>query len=393
MHRAPLASASLQLLRVSLVKQRCCPVLIRRVSRQLSGGSQGHHPFSSNEHERDPRTFRKALHETFKASYSPQNLLIFFFVATVGYLAVEFGAGDFLFNTFEIGNVAFSARPTLFTPFTVVNKLAVSPTSFIITIRPLNFQPRSLWGERRAYEQEWQMGTVWSVEFKQPQLQISRQYTPLPPCEEDENGELRFLIRKEKGGEMSRYLDSLQPGERLDVRGPHSEFVLPQNVQEVVFLAGGTGIAPALQIAHILLNTRSHQVKPKIHIIWANRSRKDCEQGQDLGRLELANGHNSFSSVIVQQLRNIKLNYSDHLKVDYFVDEEGTLINQRVVSRAVSEGSPSSTDSKLLFISGPEGFVKFVAGPKRWKGSEEVQGELAGVIGFLGLQSWKVWKF
>jgi len=47
---------------------------------------------------------------------------------------------------------------------------------------------------------------------------------------------------------------------------------------------------------------------------------------------------------------------------------------------------------KLLFISGPEGFVNHFAGPKRWEDGKEGQGVVAGVIGKMKLRDWTIWK-
>jgi len=269
-----------------------------------------------------------------------------------------------------------------FTPFMIMEKEEVSTTSFIITVRP----------EKVAglvsdpYEQEWKRGT-WSVEFKQPQLQIARSYTPLPPANPSsgsrfKTGDLRFLIRKEEGGEVSNYLASLPVGGRVELRGPHAGIELPGHITDVLFLAGGTGIAPAMQVAHTLLQT-SPSASARVHIVWANRRREDC----------LASGS------IVRELQYLQMKYPDKLRVDYFVDEEGTAVDQKKLSALTKNNSPGKSgsvttriDSKLLFVSGPEGFVNFLAGPKKWENGKETQGELCGLLKRLGLRDWKVWK-
>jgi len=269
-----------------------------------------------------------------------------------------------------------------FTPFTIVAKEAVSATSFILTVRPEN----SVAYVEDPYKKEWRHG-IWSVEFKQPQLQIARSYTPLPPTNlhsgsQPRKGDLRFLIRKEEGGEVSNYIASLPVGGRVELRGPHAGAELPGHITDVLFLAGGTGIAPAMQVAHTLLET-STPTSARIHIVWANRRREDC----------LSSGK------IVLELQQLQEKHPENLRVDCVVDEEGTAISQKMLSTLTKNNSPgksgsvtSRIDSKVLFVSGPEGFVNFLAGPKKWENGKESQGELGGLLKRLGLRDWKVWK-
>lgn len=293
-------------------------------------------------------------------------------------------------------------NPPQFTPFQITFREEVSPTSIILTVRP----PQDITNiGADPYEKWWKTGT-WSVEVKQPQLQIARSYTPLPPREGDAPGTLRFLIRKEKNGEVSGYLHRLQVGGTVELRGPRTEIELVGNVKEVVFLAGGTGIAPALQVVHTLLERRGNGEGSKgdcceggnedmanIRIVWANRRREDCIGG-GFGVKDAPN-----ANYIVRELEELKRKYPENLKVAYMVDEEGAFLDQKQISKLLKSGSevkygPTHTriDSRLLILSGPEGFINFFAGPKKWEGGREGQGELGGVIGAMRLRDWKVWK-
>jgi len=288
-----------------------------------------------------------------------------------------------------------------FTPFTIIAREAISSTGFILTLRPHKFVKMS--PPQDPYTNQWNTGT-WSVEFKQPQLQIARLYTPLPPDDHKHTrvGDLRFLIRKERGGEVSNYLAALPIGSQVELRGPHSGVDLTGHITDVVFLAGGTGISPALQVAQILLERRKEGLEaPKIHIVWANRRREDCLGGPgdtSTEKLLLQNNPDWSANKIVNELERLRLNHTDRLNIDYLVDEEGQFINHKKILSLLRNDPQkygavtTSIDSKLIFISGPEGFVNFLAGPKRWEGGKETQGEIGGVIGRLGLSDWKVWK-
>lgn len=281
--------------------------------------------------------------------------------------------------------------PPRFTPFQIINREEVSPTSIILTVRPPTYITNI---SSDPYEKWWKGGT-WSVEVKQPQLQIARSYTPLPPRDGDADGDLRFLIRREHKGEVSGYLHRLQVGGTVDLRGPRTEIDLSNEVKEVVFLAGGTGIAPALQTIHTLFERRNAGEKlPQIRIVWANRRREDCVGGS----APTAKGRTK-RGYIVEELESLQQKYPENLKVDYFVDEEGTFLDQRKISQITKLGfelkyGPVTTriDSRLLILSGPEGFINHFAGPKKWEGGKEGQGELGGVLGAMRLRDWKVWK-
>ncbi len=56
---------------------------------------------------------------------------------------------------------------------------------------------------------------------------------------------LGFLIKKQPGGLMSTWLDRAKPGDRVTFTGPMGSFYLRETVRPLLFLAGGTGLAPS----------------------------------------------------------------------------------------------------------------------------------------------------
>lgn len=283
--------------------------------------------------------------------------------------------------------------PPRFTPFTITQREEVSSTSIILTLRPQNTSRHE--AESDPYSSCWQKGT-WSVEVKQPQLQIARAYTPLPPREGDRNGDLRLLIRKERNGEVSGYLHGLQVGEVVQMRGPRTELELTEDLTDVVFLAGGTGIAPAMQVAYTLLEKREGVApRPNVKIIWANRKREDC-----LGGGQAGGAKGTFESgQIVKELTELHKRHPNQLSVEYVVDEERTFLEKKRIAQATQLSSrvaplaaPASSHSRLLILSGPDGFITHFAGKKLWDGGEGGQGQIGGVIGSIALKDWKVWK-
>ncbi|KAI1414610.1 hypothetical protein F5Y13DRAFT_158929 [Hypoxylon sp. FL1857] len=264
---------------------------------------------------------------------------------------------------------------TSFSPFTITAREQVSPTAFILSICPgeaSNDIKRS-WA---PLKEAWDHG-LWSVEIKQPQLQIARHYTPLPPLagddgdgnsNENENEELRFLIRRMDGGEMSTYLSKLRVGDQVWLRGPHLGFDVDRRLgaaENVVFLAGGTGIAPALQVARRLLEDGGHKEmrrnKPTISILWANRRAADAlgrQQPQAHGAAkgswfpslwgkETPSGVKEEQaqpeeSSLARQIRELEQKHPGRFQISYLVDEEGSFIGPRDLGAALGEARKSS---------------------------------------------------
>ena len=306
-----------------------------------------------------------------------------------------------------------------FVKYKLAHKEDISPTCSIFTLKPTT--PSAIRTDDPAVKR-----VITSVQFKQPQLQIARNYTLLPPKEGQDPQELSLLIRKELNGEVSGYLHRLAVGSEIELRGLSAEYVLPENVDTVLFLAGGTGIAPAMQVADALAG------KAPVHILWASRRREDCVGGtsdtiKELGQnrnlsgwripLDYPSSRNAKKDVtmktsqdknaIVSQLERLKeRSTSGHsettpsipkLLVDYHVDEEDNFIQSKDVQWLLQlTGSKplenNDAPKKLLFVAGPEGFVNYWAAPKQWIGGREVQGPLGGVLSSLNLHGWEVVK-
>lgn len=269
-------------------------------------------------------------------------------------------------DAFGRSNSSSALNDQTFRTFTVVSNEPISPTSFILTVKP------SLSSDEEAnaevIRKAWEHG-LWSVEFKQPQLQIARNYTPLPPRGGDGATTLRFLIRRYEGGEVSKYLSRLQgqgqgppwAGDAVELRGPHLGFDVAARLggagRDVVFLAGGTGVAPALQLARRLLAVPGSGGL-SVRILWANRSAQECA---GLPRLEGPKGRSwSFWSApgrkpdnseemgtpgpIAQQLRDLEAAYRQKgniLEFKCVVDGEGSRINAGDITTAVRSTTPS----------------------------------------------------
>jgi NAD(P)H-flavin reductase len=315
-----------------------------------------------------------------------------------------------------------------FTPYTLVAKHQITESSSIFILRP----PLSD-NAVQDLRELWASGTnLWSVQAKQPQLQIGREYTPLPPTHtlnsaplsllrEDggdaADADIHLYIRKEKNGEMTTYLDALPIDSTVHLRGPYQDVKIPEHVDEILFLAGGTGIAPALQVAHIM----AKRTGAKVHILWANRRRDEVVGAKvEMGTTGSGGMFSSLGNIwggsssgqstgdqtvrlpdekglVVKILEEMKGNFPPgHFQVNYYVDEDDSFIRSREVKRILaSKPGPGTSDTpgaKLIMVSGPQGFVDYWAGRKRLEEGREKQGPLGGRLGIMELNGWKVWK-
>jgi hypothetical protein len=96
----------------------------------------------------------------------------------------------------------------------------------------------------------------------------------------------------------------------------------------------------------------------------------------------------------VKELEALKAQYPGQVTVEYFVDEESTFIGKRSILDFTNSATFSlgQRNRNMILISGPEGFISYMAGPKQWAQGMELQGPLQGIIKDLNLHGWAVWK-
>lgn len=77
--------------------------------------------------------------------------------------------------------------------------------------------------------------------------------------------QLGFLIKKIPDGLMSNWLAVAKPGDRLDLTGPMGSFYLRDAESPLLFLAGGTGLAPFLSMLKVLARAESQR---QVHLVY-----------------------------------------------------------------------------------------------------------------------------
>ncbi|KAK4159354.1 Sucrase/ferredoxin-like-domain-containing protein [Cladorrhinum sp. PSN259] len=325
----------------------------------------------------------------------------------------------------------FSAPPlsqVRFKPFKVVAREQISSTAFIITVQPQSL-PWSLTTQREVMKELLRRG-VWAVEIKQPQLQVARDYTPLPPLtpqeEEDmiEKYQLRFLIRRLKNGEVSTYISRLQIGDQIELRGPKLGFDINARLgdygNKVVFTAGGTGIASALQVAKTVLDSRDKNDESRwVTIHWDNRRREDCDETNQITRMlnDLKTHYGPEHFQYIRRVDNEGIidsgppfpagnSYSETSTSEECIyhsptklitspaeDPETMDITHELDRRLMRDNTPFQPPPKcqcpgkngknLHIVSGPDGYIEYWAGTKIWAGGKELQGPVGGVLGVV----------
>ncbi|KAI1003799.1 NADH-cytochrome b5 reductase 1 [Podosphaera aphanis] len=114
--------------------------------------------------------------------------------------------------------------------------------------------------------------------------EIVRSYTPV--SSDHQSGYFDLLIKSYPNGNISKFVDSLQIGETIKVRGPKGAFVYtPNMVRAFGMIAGGTGITPMLQIIREVIRGRKAGDVTEIDLIFANVNFEDILLKDDLDQL------------------------------------------------------------------------------------------------------------
>jgi hypothetical protein len=79
------------------------------------------------------------------------------------------------------------------------------------------------------------------------------------------------------------------------------------------------------------------------------------------------------------------------LSVNYYVDEENSFPDPIEIEKRIQR-QQEEKGSRLIIVSGPDGFIEHWAGKKLWANGREVQGPLGGQLGRMQLGEWKVVK-
>lgn len=122
--------------------------------------------------------------------------------------------------------------------------------------------------------------------------EIRRPYTPTSTQDDKGGFDLVIKVYPEPYGKMSRYLDSLDIGDDIEVKGPIGRFKYARNqYRRICMIAGGTGITPMWQVFQYILNDPTDRTQ--IHLIFANVNEDDILLKDELDEMERS--HDNFT--------------------------------------------------------------------------------------------------
>ncbi|KAF7082080.1 hypothetical protein CFC21_085961 [Triticum aestivum] len=193
-----------------------------------------------------------------------------------------------------------------------------------------------------------------------------RAYTPTSMV--DEIGQFELLVKvyfKDEhpkfpsGGLMTQYLESLQLGSCIDVKGPlgHVEYTGRGNfvingkqrrARRLAMICGGSGITPMYQVIQAVLRDQPED-ETEMHLVYANRSEDDILLRDELDRWAAE--------------------YPERLKVWYVIDqvkrpEDGWRFSVGFVTEDILRAHvPEGGDDTLALACGPPPMIKFAISP------------------------------
>ena len=210
----------------------------------------------------------------------------------------------------------------------------------------------------------------------------------------------------QEGGGLGKYLCDMEVGSSVQAklkgeRMMHgSSSVVDRGWKHIGLVAGGTGIAPLLQIARIALE-RQTDIRPRVHLLFVNHTPNDI-----LGR---------------DEIEALAKEHPDHFFVTYSFTRDGdnesgcsslAESNSRFVKgRGDAEMARTSlpkplaaleedqTSDTMVLVCGRDAFVAHWAGPvtraKTTDGSKgpKIQGPLLGVLAEAGFTAEQVFKY
>ncbi|KAF5094747.1 hypothetical protein D0Z00_003412 [Geotrichum galactomycetum] len=112
--------------------------------------------------------------------------------------------------------------------------------------------------------------------------EVSRSYTPISNNQDE--GHFELLVKHYPEGKISSYLNQLILQQTIKVKGPKGKMIYkPNMVKHIGMIAGGTGIAPMLQVLSNIVRD-PHDVT-RVSLIFANVTEEDILLKEDIDEI------------------------------------------------------------------------------------------------------------
>lgn len=186
---------------------------------------------------------------------------------------------------------------------------------------------------------------------------VARPYTPVSKC--DRRGSFQLVVKSYPQGVVSKHIGQLNVGDIVEVKGPLFKLKYTPNLRKNIgMIAGGTGIAPMIQVIKEILGNPMD--KSNITVLFGNH-----EEGDILLRSEL-------DSLAAKHESQLTLHYVVNKPSATWTGLKG-LINEDMVRRLMPKPSPDT----LVYVCGPPAMMEAVSGPK---GANFTQGPVLGML-------------
>ena len=172
---------------------------------------------------------------------------------------------------------------------------------------------------------------------------------------------------------MSEHMHSMNPGQRLDMKGPIPKYPWSPNKHEhIALIAGGTGITPMYQLCRAIF--KNPEDKTKVTLVFGNVTEEDI--------------------LLKREFEDLEQNYPNRFRAFYVLDQPPESWQQgkgHITKDLLKTIIPGPKEANVkVFVCGPPGLYKAISGPKE---SPAKQGELSGYLSELGYTSDQVYKF
>lgn len=212
------------------------------------------------------------------------------------------------------------------------------------------------------------------TKYKGPAMEkpVIRPYTPISDV--DQKGTVDFIVKQYPNGPMSTHMHNMEPGQRLDFKGPIPKYQWSPNKHEhIALIAGGTGITPMWQTARAIF--KNPEDKTKVTLIYGNLTEQDI--------------------LLKKEWEELENTYPRRFRAFYVLDHPPEVwqggkghVTKELLKTVLPE--PKEGDKIKIFVCGPPGMYKAISGGKK---SPQDQGELEGYLKELGYSKDQVYKF
>eukprot|EP01087_Luapelamoeba_hula_P017821 TRINITY_DN564_c0_g1_i1.p1 TRINITY_DN564_c0_g1~~TRINITY_DN564_c0_g1_i1.p1 ORF type:complete len:308 (+),score=66.08 TRINITY_DN564_c0_g1_i1:129-1052(+) len=195
------------------------------------------------------------------------------------------------------------------------------------------------------------IGQHMSLRAKVDGKDVYRPYTPT--SSDDDLGHFDLVVKVYPGGKMTEYLDRLEVGQGVEVKGPKGKFKYAPNMKKAIgMIAGGTGITPMLQVIAAILKNPAD--KTKVSLIFGNITEEDI--------------------LVREKLEALAAQYPEQFHLYFTLDKppEGWAYGSGFINPAmIQEHLPGPDDEHLVVMCGPSRMNEFMMGNLQKMGYKE----------------------